>query len=207
MAIDDLLDEHEQGERVRSWLRNNALTLVGGVVLGIAVIYGWRWWGEHRLKQDHQVHAAYEQAIRQTEAGADGASAALSGQEGVYATLAALRVAKVQVEAGKVDEAVATLRGIDADPTLQPLVTQRLAQLLNATGKQDEALKLLEGETDSAALELRGDALLASGKRDEARGEYGKALTALDVASPARRRLELKLQDAGGHVPDPAEPI
>ncbi|WP_374011569.1 YfgM family protein [Pseudoxanthomonas koreensis] len=206
MAIDDLLDEHEQGERVRNWLRSNALTLVGGVLLGLAVIYGWRWWGEHRLTQSHQMHATYEQAIRQAEAGTADAGAVLAGQQGAYATLAALRVAKIQVEAGKADEAIATLRGVEADPTLQPVVTQRLAQLLIATDKADEALKLLDGQTDSAGLELRGDALLATGQREQAREEYNKALTALDVAAPSRRRLELKLQDAGGRVSDPAEP-
>ena len=34
MALDDLLDEHEQSERVRSWIRSNALGLLGGIVLG-----------------------------------------------------------------------------------------------------------------------------------------------------------------------------
>ncbi len=207
MAIDDLLDEHEQGERVRTWLRNNALTLVGGVLLGLAVIYGWRWWGDHRLSQSQQMHTAYEQAIRQAEAGQAEAGLALAGQKGTYATLAALRVASIQVEDGKAEEAIATLRGIDAAPDLQPLVSQRLAQLLIATGKTEDALATLHGRSDSAARELRGDALLASGKREQAREEYGEALTSLDVASPSRRRLELKLQDAGGQVPDPAEPI
>ena len=42
MAIDDLLDEHEQGERVRTWLRKNALGILGGLARGIAAIYGWR---------------------------------------------------------------------------------------------------------------------------------------------------------------------
>jgi len=207
MAIDDLLDEHEQGERVRTWLRRNALGLIGGVALGIAAIYGWQWWQGHRLQQDQQAHAAYEKAIRDVEAGADNAGAALAGQKGVYANLAALRVARAQVEAGKVDDAVATLRGIQADPTLEPVVRQRLAQLLVASGKHDEALKALEGAGDAAALELRGDALFSSGKRDQARDEYARALAALDVASPARRRVELKLQEAGGRVPDPAEAI
>ena len=44
MAIDDLLDEHEQSERVRSWLRSNAAGLIGGVGLGLAGIAGWHWW-------------------------------------------------------------------------------------------------------------------------------------------------------------------
>lgn len=207
MAIDDLLDEHEQGERVRNWLRRNALGLVGGVALGIAAIYGWQWWQGHQLRQAQQAHAAYEQAMRDIEAGTDNAGAALAGQKGVYAQLAALRVAKAQVEAGKLDDAIATLRGIEADPELAPVVQQRLAQLLLASGRHEEALKALDGAGEPAAMELRGDALLAAGQREQARGEYERALTALDVASPARRRLELKLQEAGGRVPDPAEAI
>ena len=40
MAIDDLLDEHEQSERVRTWLRQNGAGIFGGVVLALAVIGG-----------------------------------------------------------------------------------------------------------------------------------------------------------------------
>ena len=116
-------------------------------------------------------------------------------------------MAKSQVEAGKPEDAIATLRGIQAEPTLQPLVNERLAQLHNAVGKPGEALKLLEGDTGSAGMELRGDALLATGKREEARDAYAKALAATDVASPARRRVELKLQEAGGEIPEPVEAI
>ena len=206
MAIDDLLDEHEQGERVRTWLRKNALGILGGLALGIAAIYGWRAWVSHQASQQEQAHTAYAQALKQLDAGqVDQAGTLLAGQEGTYATLAALRVAKAQVEAGKPDEAIATLRGIQVDPSLREVVDERLAQLFNATGKPEEALKLLEGDAGSAALELRGDALLASGKRDQARDAYADALAGTDVASPARRRIELKLQEVGGTLPDPAE--
>jgi predicted negative regulator of RcsB-dependent stress response len=50
MAIDDLLDEHEQGERVRSWLRKNGAVMVGGVALGVAVIVGWQWWNARQAR-------------------------------------------------------------------------------------------------------------------------------------------------------------
>ena len=206
MAIDDLLDEHEQGERVRTWLRKNALGILGGLALGIAAIYGWRAWVSHQASQQEQAHTAYAQALKQLDAGqVEQAGTLLAGQEGTYATLAALRVAKAQVEAGKPDEAIATLRGIQVDPSLREVVDERLAQLFNATGKPEEALKLLEGDAGSAALELRGDALLASGKRDQARDAYADALAGTDVASPARRRIELKLQEVGGTLPEPAE--
>ena len=206
MAIDDLLDEHEQGERVRTWLRKNALGILGGLALGIAAIYGWRAWVSHQASQQEQAHTAYAQALKQLDAGqVEQAGTLLAGQEGTYATLAALRVAKAQVEAGKPDEAIATLRGSQVDPSLREVVDERLAQLFNATGKPEEALKLLEGDAGSAALELRGDALLASGQRDQARDAYADALAGTDVASPARRRIELKLQEVGGTLPEPAE--
>ena len=206
MAIDDLLDEHEQGERVRTWLRKNALGILGGLALGIAAIYGWRAWVSHQASQQEQAHTAYAQALKQLDAGqVEQAGTLLAGQEGTYATRAALRVAKAQVEAGKPDEAIATLRGIQVDPSLREVVDERLAQLFNATGKPEEALKLLEGDAGSTALELRGDALLASGNRDQARDAYADALAGTDVASPARRRIELKLQEVGGTLPEPAE--
>ena len=33
MAVDELLDEHEQGERVRQWIRQNAIGVVGGIAV------------------------------------------------------------------------------------------------------------------------------------------------------------------------------
>src|SRR5690606_6503955 len=207
MAIDDLLDEHEQGERVRAWLRRNLLGIIAGLALGIGAIYGMQEWQKHRHGQEQAAHAAYTEAMRKLEAGEEQAGAGLAGQEGIYATLGSLQVAKAQVEAGKLDDAIATLRGIKAEPALQPVVNHRLAQLLAASGKPQEALDLLKGDDGSTALELRGDAYLADGKAEQAREEYGRALAALDVDAPARRRVELKMQEAGGDVAAPAESI
>ena len=56
MAIDDLLNEHEQSERVRSWLQKNALGLIGGVALGLGLIAGWQWW--QKRQHDDRVGAS-----------------------------------------------------------------------------------------------------------------------------------------------------
>jgi predicted negative regulator of RcsB-dependent stress response len=220
MAIDDLLDEHEQSERVRTWLRNNGAGLIGGVALGLAVIFGWQWWQKQQAKQNQQAHLAYQTAVESLSgdplaaaaakpdpAKAKAAAAKLKdSEERIYADLAGLQLAKVQVDAGQRDEAIATLRGLTPDASLRPLVNLRLARLLTDAGKPDEALKLLGQADDPAALEVRGDALLAAGKREQARDAYGKALTGLDVAAPQRRLVELKLTDAGGTPPKPGEP-
>lgn len=211
MAIDDLLDEHEQSERVRNWLKNNGAGLIGGVALGLAVIFGWQWWQKRQAQQAEQALTGYQAAL-ESFTGTDLKKAQAevgklqAGEAETYADLAALRLAKAQVDAGQADAAIATLRAIKPDASLQSLVNLRLARILTDAGKGDEALKLLGNADDSASLEVRGDALVATGKRDQARDMYLKALTGMDVAAPQRRLVELKLTDVGGTPPKPAQP-
>ncbi|HEY0334634.1 MAG TPA: tetratricopeptide repeat protein [Stenotrophomonas sp.] len=213
MAIDDLLDEHEQGERVRSWLRNNALGLLGGVGVGLGLILGWQWWQQHQHKQSAEAGVRYDALVSNVESGkldeAAKQMAALSGGDvpPVYVALSGLDLAKAQVNAGKTDDAIKTLRGIQADGALKQVVDQRLAKLLLDSGKAAEVVSLLGNADDGISLEIRADAAHALGKRDQARDLYAQALAKVDVAAPQRQLLEIKLTDAGGKVPQPAEPI
>ena len=121
-----------------------------------------------------------------------------------YAPLAALDLAKAQVEAGQRDAAINTLRGARSpNPALQQILQQRLARLLVDAGKAGEALQVLGDADDPSSLEVRGDAQVALGKREEARKSYSEVLARLDIASPGRRLVELKLTDVGG---SPAKP-
>ena len=205
MAIDDLLDEHEQSERVRSWLRNNGAGLLGGVALGLAVILGWQWWQKDQASKKEQAYHEYQTAVEGLAKGdlkqAKTAVDALSKNDALYADTAGLQLAKAQVEAGERDAAIATLRALTPDDALRPLINLRLARLLIDAGKHDEALKLLDAADDASSLEVRGDALLATGKAKEAQEAYTRALTTLDAVSPQRRLVELKLIHAGGTPP------
>ena len=68
----------------------------------------------------------------------------------------------------------------------------------------ENALSLLPAQsTDAELLQVRGDALFALGQREQARAAYEQALTRLEVGSPLRRVVELKLSEAGGM---PAKP-
>lgn len=201
MALDELLDEHEQGERVRNWLRQNGLGLVGGLALGLALIWGGRWWMQDRHEKRLALGEAYASVVADLRAGdqakAREQAAALSGS--AYAPLASLDLAKSQVDAGQAEEAIATLRAAGAEePALTDVVQLRLARLLIDTGKSDEALALLGDARSPAALEVRGDARYAKGEVDQAREDYEQALRTLDPAAPQRQLLELKLGQAGG---------
>jgi predicted negative regulator of RcsB-dependent stress response len=209
MAIDDLLDEHEQGERVRTWLRQNGAGIIGGVLLALALIMGWKWWQNEQVSKLAQANSRYDAVSRSLQSkNLDEAAkevAALEGSKaGIYADLAALELAKAQVEAGKNDDAIKTLRGLKVEGEFKMLIDQRIARLLIETGKPAEAQALLGNADDSAGLEIRADALVAQDKREQARELYAQSLAKLDVAAPQRRLLEIKLMDAGGTVADPA---
>ena len=201
MAIDELLDEHEQGERVRRWVRDNGLGLIGGVVLGLALVGGWKWWQSHQQGQREAQAAIYDSLQNQLKAQdlAKATATAKSMGTGPYSTLVALDLAKAQAMAGKRDDAIATLRAANAeDALLAGVLRERLARLLLDAGKADEALRILADADDPAGLGARGDAHLALGHRDQARSDYDKALVLTTVGSPMRRVLELKLSEVGG---------
>lgn len=199
--MDELLNEHEQGERVRSWLQSNALGLVGGIALGLGLIWGWNWWQNQKIGQRDALAADYEQFSQSVASNPEQAAKQLNGKlaGSTYAALGALELAKVQVEAGKEPAALATLQAAKTeDPMLAAIIRQRTAELLLATGKSEDAIRLI-GKTDNpAALEVLGDAQAKLGKSTEAQAAYRQALRTLEEGSPARQVVELKLADAGG---------
>ena len=208
MAIDDLLNEHEQSERVRGWIRSNAIGLVGGVGLGLGAIFGWQWWQGQQTRAQMGVNARYAEVINAYEAGdvpADKgreAIAAIGKGNPTLGTLAALQLAKAQAESGKRDDAIATLRNLrDVDADLRPIVRQRLARLLIDAGKAKEALPLLDDDKNPSMLDVRGDARFALGELALAQKDYLKALGLVDVGDPEHRLLTLKLIEAGGTPP------
>lgn len=210
MAI-ELLDEHEQGERVRQWLRDNGSAIIGGIALGLALIFGWQWY--ERSQQEQRVTAAIQyqalaDAIERKDADtvqslAGSLQAEYAGTP--YAQMAALALADQQLERGELDAAAATLEqartGMD-DPAMAALASLRLARIRLAQGNAEQALALAQGVAVPAwaglASELEGDALVALDRSDEAQSAYREALQALDTGAPTRSIIEMKLTAVGG---------
>jgi len=206
----DVLDEHEQGELVQKWLRENAFSIVIGVGLGLLLVFGYMQWGAHRAA--HRLDAATQYDVfssnldkKDTDA-AKAVASKLTSDYGdtPYAVLASMRIADAAAARGDQDGARAALEsayqhaGNDALKTLSGLY---LARAEIAQKKAQEALDLIDklpaaGYT-SMRDELRGDALVALGRKDEARTAYMNALTNLDAGSPNHAFLEMKLSDLG----------
>ena len=47
----ELLTEEEQVEQLKKWWKENGLSIVGGVVVGLALVFGWRSWQHHQLER------------------------------------------------------------------------------------------------------------------------------------------------------------
>ena len=213
MAMDQI-DEYEQGENVRKWLRQNGSSLITGIALGLACVFAWLWWqdkGDRHQREAATQFVALTDAIDANDAGRAASFAAVLSRDfgdSAYAALAALRVAAFQQSKGKTADALATLAKAQAaskDPNLSEMLGLRLARLQLIAGKSDDARRQLDRiaspKFPAIAEELRGDIAMAQGRREDARKAYQSALTHLDQAAPTRRLVELKLIDAGGQPP------
>ena len=207
----DQIDEYEQGERVRTWLRNNGSSLLTGVVLGLGCLAGWQWWQGQQDAEAAKAAVEFHTFTKAVEAKeGDKAAAHLAAlrqnnPDTVFPALAALRMAEFLHTQGKDEEALQALDSIGGeklDANLAELAKLRAARLLTGMGRHEDALKRLDAIPEpsfaAVAAEIRGDAEMALGRRDAARAAYEVALASLDIAAPTRPMVEMKLTDAGG---------
>lgn len=209
----ELMDEHERGERVRGWLRDNGNALLGGVAVGLLAFFGWQWHQGSQLQAQYDAANQFESlrkavTARQTETIGEVAGGINERfKDSPYVVMAELQVAQTQLTAGDLDAAAAALARAQAaakDPLLSNLASLRLARIRFAQGQLDESLKLAasaEPGFPGLAAELRGDVLRAQGKTEEAVSAYQDALTHLDATLPSRGLVELKLADLGAATP------
>lgn len=205
------MTEEEQIAQIKDWWQRNGKPLLTGGVLALALVFGWKGWQEYQSTQAQSASLIYQQLL-ETSLTADGKPdvakvAELAGKlkseyaGSHYAQYAALFVAKVAVENGKLDDAAAELKALTdkpVDATVAELARQRLARVLAAQGKIEDGLKLLDGEAGKAWLasreELKGDLLVQLGRTDDAHAAYQKAKAAL-AEDAAVGGLQMKLDD------------
>lgn len=203
--------EDEELAVIRDWWQRNGKPLLTGGALALVVVFGWQAWQKHQVAEAQGASVLYQQLLENSlvaDGKADvGKVAELAGKlkadyaGSQYAQYASLLLAKVAVEAGKLDDARAELQAVldkPADATLGELARQRLARVLASQGKTEDALKLLAGDADQAFVaareELKGDLLVKLERSDEALQAYEKAKAAL-TAEAAVGGLQIKIDD------------
>jgi predicted negative regulator of RcsB-dependent stress response len=116
------IDEYELGERTRSWFKENSGSLITGIALGLGCIFAYQWWQGNGDKH-------------QTEAGLQ---------------FQAFAKAAEQNDPEKTKIVLASLESKYADTPYVNFAVLLQAQLLQANGKNDDALKLLQANTVNA---------------------------------------------------------
>ena len=204
----DAYDDYEQSELVQKWLRENGLSIVVGIAIGLVGIFGWQQWRSHQARNLAEAAQLYQQ-LQGAEAVGNTANADQLTDElqqkyakSTYAVFAASERAKREVEAKQMDKALVSLEWAQAhagDPAIKALVELRMAHVQFAQGKGNEALATLDKLTDKQyaglSQELRGDVLVKLGRADDARKAYESALSALGDGAPQRSSLQLKIDD------------
>lgn len=195
--------EEQQVEAIKDWWKENGKAVIFGAVIGLGGLFGWRFYQDSVTEAQEATSASYTTAMTALAAqGAEGETDVQqfidSNKESEYAVLAAMQLAKVQVEAQQLDEALAQLKWAQSttqDAALKPVLTYRVARVQAEQGDFDAALSELDTITENGwtgrVAELRGDIALRSGDKAGAYAAYTEAQQADD----ASQTLQMKLDD------------
>ena len=210
MAV-ELYDEHEQGERVRKWIRDYGISIVTGLVLAFGGIFGFRYWQDHQANQKlvaanlFSVIQTEVERGRRAEAQAQFDALQAAAPRSAFVGLSALLLASAMVEDGRLEPAAQLYREILEKrrmESLWPVTRLRLARVLEAQGDLSEALAVLNAVSapaghEAAWAELRGDLLLGLGRPAEARLAFEQALEAGGGGAMGQRLLQMKIDATG----------
>ncbi len=203
--------DEEQLEAIKKWWQDNGKSVVIGVVIGLGLLGGWRWWQIYTEQQALEASTIYQQMLLQLEqkeiepAGKMADKLLSDHSSSPYAALAALSLARQEVEDGNIDSSHANLQWVIEKNSglteLTHIARLRKARLFLSQERPADAKSLIEGievgKFKGAYAELRGDIAVADGQIDAARSAYTEALGSEDLSAQQSQWVQMKLDDLG----------
>ena len=215
----DYRTEEEQVEALKRWWQENGKSVLIGIGLALALIYGWKAWQGYQQGINETVSGIYfdlVDAVQVAQEKNEPASQATIGHlvdrlkaehgDSVYALYASLLAAKQAVIGGDMELAAKQLQWVvdrsEADSAIQLIARLRLARVIFAqsnTENADAALALVEttnaGTYTASYEEFKGDVYLHQGRIEEARLAYQKAQAETEQFGTSNPVLTIKLND------------
>ena len=201
--------DEEQVEKLKAWLKENGMSIVFGVIVGVGGLSGYRYWVHLQETAAEQASRHYNEMMQalsvNNRAEVDEHARQLISEyaKTEYAQIARLAVAKDHVENDEFAEAEPYLQEVIGSSAQDPLgyvARLRLAAVQMQTEQLDAALGTLSiefpDEVSAQVAELRGDIYVQQGKSSEAIEAYRVAQQA--NPGPANPQfLQQKLADLG----------
>ncbi|PHS70935.1 MAG: hypothetical protein COB23_01375 [Methylophaga sp.] len=209
--MDIYASDEEKGEDIKRWWREHGSSVAVGILLGVLMLLGGRYWLGYQQSVAEKASAHYQQlrtlisAEQMVEA--DDKIQQLFGEfsSTPYAVFAAFEMANLTLASHDISSAKSYLQWVVDNAKLSAhtdIARLRLGQLLLDESQFDQALALTN-QTDlesfiSLFAELRGDIYSAQGQTSEARAAYQNAVLKLSQGEPRQILLQVKLNDLAG---------
>ena len=208
--MDAYSSETQQIEEIKKWWRENGLSVVLGLALGVSGIFGWRYWQDVKIEQAEAASVLYSDMIaaivnENSTAARDYADRILADYRnttyGVFALLALARLAVVDDDLEAAETHLRQALKQNKDASFSHVIRMRLVRILISQDKLGEASSLINrqetGEFASGYNELMGDISALQGDTESARDSYQQAINKGRSAGRDISTLELKLNNIG----------
>ncbi|MCW8929028.1 MAG: tetratricopeptide repeat protein [Gammaproteobacteria bacterium] len=207
--MDNYETEEQQVEAIKKWWSENFKMVIFLTVVGLGSIVGVQQWKNNQIVEAQTASMEYDHILKVVK---ESKKEPINQQvetmlneypDYTYAALSAMLEAKQMIEAGKMAEAEKKLQWVIENgkaQNLQHISRIRLATLMSAQGKNEEALKVLNvehGSFKASYLEVKGDILVALKRTNEARSAYDQALEAYAAIGANAQILRVKRNDLG----------
>lgn len=204
----DYLTEQEQIQQLKVWIKQYGPMVIAGILVATLITTGWRYWQNYRTKVLTHASGVYDEMLtfraqnnqEDTLVQADKLLSHYSNTP--YASMASLMLARDAANKREYTTAIQHLQWVmnhSHDRGLREIARTRLARILIADNKPEEAIKILKKLDDKNFIglvdEIRGEAFLAQNNLIAARKSYQLALQELPNAEVTRPILEMKFDN------------
>jgi len=199
IQVDDT--EEEQVEKIKKWWNSNGKQIIAGAVIGLAGVWGWNTYLDYQDKQSLNARGLYlSYASDSNNLGAyDKLTTDFSSS--TYSDQAILLMAKYLFDAGSYAQALGVIKPLINNPSsvIANTATLRVASIYLQQGQHDQALSILEGQSEDGfsglVFSLMGDIYLDLGNHLEAQKYYSLAIDNVAENSNLSQLIQIKLDD------------
>ncbi len=206
--MEEYYNADDQAQAVKSWLKKYALSIIIGLVLGIALFYSIQFFMGKRVVASEKAANAYVALLNLTS-DANNPQITVVANDIVknypktpYASMAQFFAAQIAVNAGQYDKADSPLEWVidhSKVDSFRQIARIRLARVLLEQQKISDAeavLKKVDDKTYAPLIEtIQGDIFLAQKQYGQAKNAYESASKGASQFSGLQRMLQMKLSD------------